>query len=725
MRDNPAPRIARELAQTLYGEDIYAGFVPILAEDLQGWNSEAPIFREIVRQHRPTIIVDVGTWKGGSTIFLASLLREHGIDGVVVAVDTFLGSAEHWAQGMSSLLGRRHGHPLLYEQFLTNVHLRGVQDYVVPLPQTSEVAASLLRGAGIRPGLVHIDASHDYASVLRDIRDYWDILAAGGWLVGDDYHPTWSGVVRAADEFAAEIGIDLQVQPPKWILQKPAQERTDLASRRPSMTDPSTSLAVARAALLDGRFEDAGTAASRHFGDAPKFDIRRARTDQPFSVATWYVEAANRSVIVLSDQIPPPRMEFFATRLILSLPLLAAYHQSAACAPGAIHLSLDDNAAAPGLGFCAQHPHIALIPDPVFLRTLGYQSTRASFAANDIPWEHRRPVAFWRGATTGRRAGSGWRTLPRIRLCEIANWPEVADLFDVGISNIGQLIDARESKEISATGLMRDYVPIEDSIKYRFQIDIDGNTSSWPGLFQKLCTGSTVLKVASPEGFRQWYYDRLEPWRNFVPVAADMSDLVDKVRWLLAHDNEAREIGRRGRELADRMTYEAEIGHGVQTITDAMQRSFAGGEVAIDLDFGLAGNARGYLGDGWSGPEPAHVWSVGERSLLHLPPLKRPGRYCLEIEGSGIVARPFVQAQRLSVRVNGVLAAELSVANHVTLAIPVPAAAIEPSRPLTIEFLHPCHLVPAEHGISNDPRALAVAFARLRLIRAYAGTAIG
>lgn len=58
-----------------------------------------------------------------------------------------------------ALFPRRHGMPLLYEQFLTNVVRREVQEYAVPLPQTSETAAAILKRLGIRPDLVHLDAA--------------------------------------------------------------------------------------------------------------------------------------------------------------------------------------------------------------------------------------------------------------------------------------------------------------------------------------------------------------------------------------------------------------------------------------------------------------------------------------------------------------------------------------------------------------------------------------
>jgi hypothetical protein len=110
--------------------------------------------------------------------------------------------------------------------------------------------------------------------------------------------------------------------------------------------------------------------------------------------------------------------------------------------------------------------------------------------------------------------------------------------------------DRESEDEVRASGFVRDRVPVIEHNRYKYQIDIDGNTNSWPGLFQKLLTGSPVLKVTSASGHRQWYYDRLRPWVNFVPVASDMSDLIEKVRWLQAHDDAARAIGDHGRTLA-------------------------------------------------------------------------------------------------------------------------------------------------------------------------------
>lgn len=218
-----AGSLQADIMRRIHGINIYTGFVPTFAEDRQGWNSEHASFNEIIRGLRPSVVIDVGAWKGASTIYLAELMNRNAVPGAVIAVDTFLGSVEHWdpTSGFADLIPRRFGMPLLYEQFLSNVVRCGVHDRIVPLTLTSTAASVLLRRIGIQAGLIHIDASHDYDDVLQDARAYWDILTPGGFMVGDDYNHDWPGVVQAANQFAAEKVVPLMTSAPKWIVRKP------------------------------------------------------------------------------------------------------------------------------------------------------------------------------------------------------------------------------------------------------------------------------------------------------------------------------------------------------------------------------------------------------------------------------------------------------------------------------------------------------------------------
>jgi len=297
-------------------------------------------------------------------------------------------------------------------------------------------------------------------------------------------------------------------------------------------------------------------------------------------------------------------------------PLFAAYLKRGVEATGTVVFSLWDEGIAPGLAFCSNKPDHFLIPDNLFISSRAYEFQRRAYREDDVPWEQRRAIAFWRGSTAGHLdLKIGWRSLSRVRLCEIAQ--QHSDLLDAGISVIAQVLDPVAQAELRESGLMRPYLSAAEFNRYKYQIDIDGNSNSWPGLFMKLLTGSPVLKVAPRFGHRQWYYHRLRPWTNFIPVAADMSDLIDKIGWLRQHDDAARAIGERGQALALSMDYEGELARAGRTITAAL-RHFAG-QPENELRFGRgeAGNA-GLLG-GWLQPAAEGVAARGVESQFELP----------------------------------------------------------------------------------------------------------
>jgi spore maturation protein CgeB len=79
-----------------------------------------------------------------------------------------------------------------------------------------------------------------------------------------------------------------------------------------------------------------------------------------------------------------------------------------------------------------------------------------------------------------------------------------------------------------------------------------------------------VLKVQSPEGSRQWYYDRLIAGENFVSIRSDLSDLVETVAYYRAHPRLAESIARRGRELALSLSYEKEFAFALRAVRRAV-----------------------------------------------------------------------------------------------------------------------------------------------------------
>ncbi len=111
---------------------------------------------------------------------------------------------------------------------------------------------------------------------------------------------------------------------------------------------------------------------------------------------------------------------------------------------------------------------------------------------------------------------------------------------------------------LKSAGLLAD--PIRRLIGERqIRRDIDGFTNAWSNFMQRLKLGCCVLKVDSQFGFRQWYYDQIQPWVHYVPIKADMSDLQQQIDWVRSNDAQAADIAANRPTLAAGLTMETEI----------------------------------------------------------------------------------------------------------------------------------------------------------------------
>ena len=190
------------------GQDPFQNYPSRLyRQDQQGWGSTHRYLTDAIETLRPSIVVEIGVWKGGSVISFASRMRDMNLDGVVIAVDTWLGSWDHWTSDeWFAHLNFSNGFPALYHTFAANIVGEGLQDYVLPLPLDSINAANVLRHHQVRPlDVVHIDGGHDYHAVTSDLREWWPMIRPEGVLIGDDY-PHWPEVKKAFDDFFVDQG---------------------------------------------------------------------------------------------------------------------------------------------------------------------------------------------------------------------------------------------------------------------------------------------------------------------------------------------------------------------------------------------------------------------------------------------------------------------------------------------------------------------------------------
>lgn len=92
-----------------------------------------------------------------------------------------------------------------------------------------------------------------------------------------------------------------------------------------------------------------------------------------------------------------------------------------------------------------------------------------------------------------------------------------------------------------------DFKSIEEQIKFKYILDVDGWSNTWDATVWKLYSGSVLLKTTSV--WKQWYYDDLKKWVHYVPVENDFSDLNEKIEWCRNNNEKCKEIIKNSRKL--------------------------------------------------------------------------------------------------------------------------------------------------------------------------------
>lgn len=192
----------------------YCDLATILPFNEHGWYANGQWIEKIITTNNVTTVIEVGSWLGSSTRHIASLLPEGGI---VYAVDVWAETPEvvqHLSAASWSSI-----HPVIYEQFLSNVIHVGLTDKIIPLKMLSQDAASLLSTYETEFDLIYIDAAHDTISVTKDLGSYFPLIAnTTGILCGDDW--TWQSVQIAVLAFAEKHNLTVYADYNFWFLKK-------------------------------------------------------------------------------------------------------------------------------------------------------------------------------------------------------------------------------------------------------------------------------------------------------------------------------------------------------------------------------------------------------------------------------------------------------------------------------------------------------------------------
>jgi predicted O-methyltransferase YrrM len=160
---------------------------------VEGWLSDVEgefLYRTAKNCRGKGAIVEIGSWKGKSTIWLGKG-SQAGNRTKVFAIDPHTGSSEH---------KKTYIEVWTFEEFKRNIKRADVDDIVIPVVKTSEEAAKDFQE---KVEFLFIDGAHEYESVKLDFELWFPKLVNGGIIAFHDtigYKPS-TGPKRVAEEY--------------------------------------------------------------------------------------------------------------------------------------------------------------------------------------------------------------------------------------------------------------------------------------------------------------------------------------------------------------------------------------------------------------------------------------------------------------------------------------------------------------------------------------------
>jgi hypothetical protein len=170
----------------------------------------------------------------------------------------------------------------------------------------------------------------------------------------------------------------------------------------------------------------------------------------------------------------------------------------------------------------------------------------------DRPWSAKQNRAIFRGQFTGKipahhhptnmTAMEQCKLLPR---CQLVYASVASSLVDAKLAL--PVLEARKDFPTVLDGveLYSERVSLPDMLSYKAIIMLEGNDVS-SGLKWALFSNSVVM-AQSPTKTSWAMEELLEPWQHYIPLADDLSDVEEKMQWVVDNDVEAQEIAQRGR----------------------------------------------------------------------------------------------------------------------------------------------------------------------------------
>jgi glycosyltransferase involved in cell wall biosynthesis len=159
------------------------------------------------------------------------------------------------------------------------------------------------------------------------------------------------------------------------------------------------------------------------------------------------------------------------------------------------------------------------------------------FSNLNVPsWDNRISKVFWRGGTSGYDR-------PSIRM-KVTDKLHGKSYADVKLTKWGNWENEKDIPEEH----FGDRCDMQKHVLYKYILIIDGNciASNHQWVFG---SGAVPIMVTHPSN-EYWFKKYLKPMVHYVPIQYDLSDLTEKIEWLISNDDEAKKISENAMQFA-------------------------------------------------------------------------------------------------------------------------------------------------------------------------------
>jgi len=185
-----------------------------------------------------------------------------------------------------------------------------------------------------------------------------------------------------------------------------------------------------------------------------------------------------------------------------------------------------------------------------------YRSFPTPNEMDQISWAMKKPIAVFRGASTG--LGTTIHNNIRLRFAwesekQVVDTDDHLPFFDAGITKWNLRPRKHPQSRYLETILvdrlsisLKPCLSVLEQCQYKYILHLPGHSEAYR-LGYELYMGSVILYY--PCEYQLWFFQWLQPWVHYIPIAS-VEDAYEKIKWCKQNDEACQQIARNARQFA-------------------------------------------------------------------------------------------------------------------------------------------------------------------------------